>query len=409
MTRGQYTTTSGRKVPNPYSTNINYGVQAIFFAHEATLGATYIDLSALSMPASLSSKGYVNPSATRLQSLYLAQNKSRLKIISSVRGEVMKTSYSIPNNMQISFEGFTASAGEIFECTLDPQITTGHTIVDARPMVRTYLLPEGEDEVVVEPFEYFKFPTMQIGAVMVFRGASLTLQLRNVGNATAAPGADGNYQEISSTTGFSSTIKFNTAAGVGGENVSIISVGSLVEKPTESIMNHIDSISGSLYKVIETLAVLAGVPEANFSFAPSSLDLLAFWEKVQAYMNETTHNIVVGSATQLSEGKCTTTSVQAAINACPIGGKILVLDGVYTENITISSKMCLVGKGHGSVIDGTLTLSTDYCTIRDLKFTGNITISAGADRNFLRDCFLAAGKSVTDSGTGNSVLTITEV
>ena len=279
-TRGNYSSTSGRKTDSVHHNQLSYGSKTIFFAHQASSGDTHIDLTSLSMPTNLLNKGYSNPTTAELQSLHLSFNKSKLKIISSDRGELMKISFSVPNNMQISFDGFTANADEIFECTFEPNVITGTTVVDAVPYVKTYDLAEGETDVITDPFEYYKFPDMQVGAVMVFRGTTQVLQLRNVNNATAAPTADGNYQEISANDGYSNTIRFNVAAAAGGETITIISVGSLVERPTESMMNYLETMNGSLDKVIEVLATVSGKAESYFEAQPMTTDLSAFSSKV---------------------------------------------------------------------------------------------------------------------------------
>src|SRR5258708_1398962 len=50
------------------------------------------------------------------------------------------------------------------------------------------------------------------------------------------------------------------------------------------------------------------------------------------------------------------TSVQAAVDASPSGGTVVVCKGTYTEDVVISSPLTLTGQ-HGAVIHGAATTS----------------------------------------------------
>jgi len=117
------------------------------------------------------------------------------------------------------------------------------------------------------------------------------------------------------------------------------------------------------------------------------------------------YDAVVGSTGQVASGYATHTSLQNAINAVPVGGKILLLTSV-TEAINVNKRCLIEGKGFDTKITGTTTVSTNYGTIKDLYFNGNLTISGNG--NFVRECFIATSASVTDSGTANSKLVIQE-
>lgn len=118
---------------------------------------------------------------------------------------------------------------------------------------------------------------------------------------------------------------------------------------------------------------------------------------------------VVGSAAQVSAGVATHSSLQSAINAYPTGNIRLLNTYSTSENISVtSSGITIEGEGYGSQINGTLTLSAavNYATVKNLRITDNITLACSA--SFIRECFLAAGKTLTDSGTANSKLIIQE-
>ena len=122
------------------------------------------------------------------------------------------------------------------------------------------------------------------------------------------------------------------------------------------------------------------------------------------------YDAVVGTATQVLEGKATHSVLATAISAISSGGSIFLLDGTFTENITLTKKIYLEGKGNGSVLSGTLQFSTssDYCTIKNIKVTGNITIDSDVSGVFLTEIFTTSSNTITDSGTGNWVFGIEE-
>lgn len=116
------------------------------------------------------------------------------------------------------------------------------------------------------------------------------------------------------------------------------------------------------------------------------------------------YDYVVGSSSDVSAGKATHTSLQSAINALAgLGGRICILQSYSTvENIVISSTVqgvVVEGKGYFSRIQGSLTVSGAINSIRDLRVSGNITLS-GND-NFL-DGWIDSSYTLSSAGSGNS-------
>ena len=253
--------------------------------HEASASDTGIDLTNLNLPSSYALKGYTNPSDASIQLLRISYFKNNIKIISSDRGTLTRGQFDVPSNTQINFDGFTANANEIFEIWFETSFIGGATVVEARPLVKSYLLPAGQTDVVVEPFEINKNPLEQIGSVMVFRGPTMNLQFRNSGNATASTFADGNYEEVKGTGGLTSLIRFNVPAAVGGENVVVVSVGSLMERPAQSIISYLENMNGDVDKIRDTVAALSGQPKSNFNGQPQTVDLATFGERFNAILN----------------------------------------------------------------------------------------------------------------------------
>ncbi len=101
----------------------------------------------------------------------------------------------------------------------------------------------------------------------------------------------------------------------------------------------------------------------------------------------------------------THTTIATGIAAASNDDEMLQMNQSFTENVSLSKRLHWFGQGYGSVVDGTLTIASgaDYSIIEKLRFTGNIVINAGVVGVRLVDCFLAAGKTVTDNGTGNYI------
>jgi len=122
------------------------------------------------------------------------------------------------------------------------------------------------------------------------------------------------------------------------------------------------------------------------------------------------YDAVVGSAGEVSSGVATHSSLTSAIAAVSAGASIFILDGTFTETISIDKQLYIVGKGKASILDGTVTFTSgsDQSTVKDLRITEDITFDSGADGNFLIDCFQATSKTVTDNGDNNFVFIYTE-
>lgn len=115
---------------------------------------------------------------------------------------------------------------------------------------------------------------------------------------------------------------------------------------------------------------------------------------------------VVGSAAQVTAKVATHSSLQAAINAAPSGQSIFILNGTYTENITLNKQLGIMGQGRGCVVNGTWNIQagSDYSMIKFVKFMDNVTIDSGAIGNIVSDFWIANGKTVTDNGLDELIL-----
>lgn len=378
---------------------IALGHKKLVFAHKfASAGLTDIDLSSLSVPSEMSSLGFQNSSVSELADAKLMFLRANLRLLSSVNGELIDyIAYDVISNTKIRLKGsFVSALNEIVVGILEPVNFTGMIGVDAYAISQTGTV-SGTDIVVGEPFVLNKNSGQQVGDVLLFLDG--VLQARNVGNAVSG---DGNYYELPpSSGGLSNTLRLNSAPP-SPANYVVISNGLMTERPTAGVLAKIESLSAAVDIMIEDLALATGNPESRYQSAPSNVDLKMFGSRVIGYISGGLYDAVVGSSAQVAAGLATHTSIQAAHDSCAAGAKILILQGAHSGSITINKKIFIEGKGHGSSIEGTVTISADYCLIRALRFADNVTLSVGADKNFIRECWIASGKSITDNGSGNS-------
>jgi hypothetical protein len=271
--------TSIRKQDLEGSKPIAIAFKKLVFAHKATSGDTGINLLALSAPTEMSSVGFVQPTSAELTSAKLLFFRKNLKLISSSRGELMDfLSYTVASNTRINFNGFTADPNEIFVGIIDHEPTTGLEVVDASPLVASGTLTAGlQDFATGEAFEVNKYPTKQVGNVIVFVDG--VQQFRNTGNATASPSADGNYQEIDNGSGLGTTIRMNTIEAYD-RNVVVLSNGLLVNRPSASRDQALETLAGQIDAMIPDLAAATGNPESNYQAAPNNVDLKSFGDQV---------------------------------------------------------------------------------------------------------------------------------
>lgn len=119
------------------------------------------------------------------------------------------------------------------------------------------------------------------------------------------------------------------------------------------------------------------------------------------------YDAVVGSNIQLQNGIATHTSLPNALISIASGGRILVLNGNYTGNISITKKCFIDGEGSDTVFTGNITLGSGsgFSTIRHIKIIGNLELNSNG--NFITKCFQDSG-TVFDNGSSNHCLLVQE-
>lgn len=255
------------------------GIKTMKFWHEATAGETSIPFGSLVLPADIAANGLSNPTSTEILSANLALFHTNVEVHSSLNQKLMEGLTYVVKNNQIKFiNGYVAALGEIFAVVFKNDVITGTNVVDARPLTATGVLTAGQTDFNVgEAFKTNAYPSEQLGEVLVFIDG--VAQFRNVGNATASPTADGNYQEVHSLGGFGTIIRFNDVFATD-KNIQVISRNLIAERPDISMMQLIESLGGQIDSVLQTVADLANVPVTNFQSNPNQVDLRNFGDRV---------------------------------------------------------------------------------------------------------------------------------
>lgn len=255
-----------------------FAFKRLRFLHEAVGGESGFNLSALTLPTLTT--GFTNPSVSDLAGAKLLFNKSNLSLRTSQKASLLQDiDYKVTSNDRIEFIGFTADVGEIFEGVIENKASTGFQVIDGSSINASgTLTATNVDFNVGAAFTTNENPTEQVGAVTVFLDG--VLQFRNSSNATASPSADGNYQEVDGGAGLAQIIRFNEADPNNDRDVQILSTKGWAERPSDSQRQLIESQQTTIDNLVETTALLAGVPETNFQGAPTQPDLKQFGDRV---------------------------------------------------------------------------------------------------------------------------------
>lgn len=259
------------------------GQKTVVFAHEfASAGLLTLDLGALSAPASLTSQGFVQPSTAELQNANLKFYRNSLTLISSDKGVLQDyLDYNVTDNNTIEFTATFAGSvvGEIIQGIIRPLNKGASLVADVEQIDETGTLAAGDTDIQLgKSFAVNKNPNYQVGAVQVEIDGQLVY--RNVGNATAAPSADGDYEEVDSGNGRSVLIRMNQADGSNDRAYRVSSTVFSVINPEGSLRDEIERQAGVLNKIKSTTAALAGVPETDLDAAPTQVQLTQFGDRL---------------------------------------------------------------------------------------------------------------------------------
>lgn len=122
------------------------------------------------------------------------------------------------------------------------------------------------------------------------------------------------------------------------------------------------------------------------------------------------YNFIVGSAAQVLSGAATHSTWASAIAAATAGDTIKILEGAWTENVSINKNLWIEGSGYGSNLTGSITFTSaaDRSYLSSVQASDNITLNSGANLIRVTTVWLASGKTFIDNGTANYLDGFTE-
>lgn len=224
-------------------------------------------------------------------------------------------------------------------------------------------------------------------------GNSNQIRMTQSGGVAGTPGsitglvspATATYVPASQTFVWQSAV--NTAANLDAGSVIIREVaasanGITLSSPTSLVANFVITLPPKL-------------PSATAVYQTTSAGVSSFvggWVPL--------YDAVVGSAAQVTGGIATHSTLSSAITAVSSNGSIKLLQGAWTENITLAKTLNIVGSGYNTVITGNLTISSaNYCEMRDLQFTGNVSVTGTSTGNFVSDVYIGSSSTFSDTNT----------
>lgn len=259
-------------------TNIGLGFKDLVCADIMVGGETSIDLTALTAPTSMTSKGFTNPLPAEILDAKILFFKDNVSVIRSAGGLMIPyEEYQITSSSSITLTT-PALPQEIFTVVIRNKSSNGMMGVDGRVIRASGILAAGSQDINVgQEFAINAYPASQIGEVMLFIDGQI--QFRNVSNATASPSADGNYEEVPVTGGLGSILRMNSTETYA-RNWLAVSTAVIVQRPDGSRDSALETLAGTVDQVVETLAEVAGVDTTVFQTSPSNVNLLQFGDTV---------------------------------------------------------------------------------------------------------------------------------
>ena len=162
---------------------------------------------------------------------------------------------------------------EVFHVYIEPVVKTGSYVVDTNPVLATGTLLTGVGDINVGKSKTILDTSQQQGAVSVVIDGSMLI--RNVGNATAAPAADGDYEEVDVGGGRFVVIRLNNT--FGSDKPFIIASTALdVVRPDGSVLDQIENQQATIDLIVEDIAIETGNPETKYQGSPSAPQLKQF-------------------------------------------------------------------------------------------------------------------------------------
>lgn len=325
--------------------------KGIRFAHKATAGQTVIDLENLVAPTT-EMPTFVQASAAEINAMRLYVNRKNLKLKSSAGGELIQDLDFIVTDAKTitligAYTGDGALDGEIFEGWLPGTAVSDLVVSEGKNIRGTVTVLSGNTTLNLgNNFKVNDNPSSQIGEVKIYNAITGQILLRNTNNATAAPSADGNYQEVDSGNGYGSTIELNNA--VGSDTTFVYDIGFHVHSGDVNIYSDLERLAGAVNALAVDAAVGFGTDVTDYLTAtPSEVERLTFGAQVQD------HETRIGEL----EDKPLAQAIQGTISVPSTNNPFVVAGTVYQENATLSGGVLTVLKAGYYRVKGQIQVS----------------------------------------------------
>jgi hypothetical protein len=241
--------------------------------------------------------------------------------------------------------------------------------------------------------------------IRLHRGANGVLQFLFGGDATAEGSISASLNQISGRLE-NYTNAGKPAAGNAGRLAYISDLGHLlfdtgsdwIGTKVESYTNAGKPAAGVAGRVIFVTDLI----ELQFDNGVTWVTLSAASSGTSARMTAL-YDAVIGSAAQVITGAASHSTWASAIAAVSAGDTIKVLEGSWTETVSINKQLNIEGQGYGSYLTGTITFTntSDKSFLRNIRTSDDITLNSGADSIKVETVWLASGKTFVDNGTAN--------
>ena len=352
------------------------GYRNVVFYHKATAGQLIINLAALTLP-SAEMPTVVQATPEELAAARLTTNKKNLKLTSSIKGDLIQgLDFIVVDSTTIlligPYETIGAEVDEIFVGAVVQAPVSDLVVASSKNVVRSYTLPVGQHTLnLAHEFKVNEFSSENIGIIKLFVNG--VLAQRNTGNSAIT--LDKDYYEVDSGSGFGSTVYFNVAP-VGTPHEIIVDFG--VQAITDfNAIGTIESLSGSVKKLADDVAVMAGTTAGDYLNAnPSEVERRVFGD------------MVLSLQSTVSTLQSTVLDLQSKIYAPSISVSALDIDWslgyCFYKDISVSSTFTFSNTVDGKVI----VFSIKNTAASDVT----VSFPAGIYRDSAIDLTVEAGK-----------------
>jgi hypothetical protein len=249
------------------------------FYHKATSGQLTINLLALTLP-STEMPTVSQATVAEISGANLTVNKKNLDLVSSSNGKLIQgLDYVIIDSYNISligpYDGVGADVDEIFVGTINSAPISDLVVASAKSVDKTYELAVGSTLLNLgREYQVGVNPNDNVGSIKVFVNGVLALR-------------DIDYVEVDAGSGYGTTIQFMVAP-VSIPHQIAVDFGVMAITDNNAI-GAIENLAGSIQKIADDLAVVAGTTASDYySASPSEIERRAFGDMILEHENKIT-------------------------------------------------------------------------------------------------------------------------